>query len=207
MELDPWTSVGAERLLATARALSDAVQEHASRLASLTEMDAQDVFGAGDKLLEAALAYADALTYHTATVYPLGPLYSLIEMIDDEEDEDDPVDDVATRFAVVIRRDYAVTDPTAVLHEGRSAYLHLWPDDGPEEAERDVTHLGRALYQMAHAGGFDVLDRVAGLRKENGFAAFVRTDDVLGSDAEWPGAFELSGELMHWQNDVHRYDV
>ena len=50
-----------------------------------------------------------------------------------------------------------MTDPDAVLAAGRAAYLRVWPDDDEAAASADVGGLGRALYQLVHAGGLDAL--------------------------------------------------
>jgi hypothetical protein len=68
-----------------------------------------------------------------------------------------------------------------------------------------VTHLGRALYQIAHAHGWHGLDVVEGLRPTGGAVVVVHQDETLGPDPdEWPeDLFEGDGELLYKQEDVY----
>jgi hypothetical protein len=65
------------------------------------------------------------------------------------------------RITVLVRRDYELDDRTRLLAAGRAAYADAFPSDPPEAAEADVTHPGRALYQMLHAYGVDGFDEAA----------------------------------------------
>ena len=60
---------------------------------------------------------------------------------------------------------------------GRAAYLQVWPEDGADDAAADVNHLGRAIYQIAHAEGWDALGDAPGLRPTGGLFVVVELDD------------------------------
>lgn len=64
-------------------------------------------------------------------------------------------------IAVLVRRDYGVADPAGLLEAGREAYAELYPEDPREAVAADVSHPGRALYQLLHAYGVDGLDQRA----------------------------------------------
>lgn len=106
--------------------------------------------------------------------------------------------------SVLSRQDYIVVDEAAVLASGREAYLRVWPDDSQQDAERDVTSLGRALYQIAHSDGWDSLGRVAGLRQSGGSTAVIGQDaPLVGDPDDWPDElFETEGPLLYRQDDV-----
>lgn len=78
-------------------------------------------------------------------------------------------------------------------------------DDEVTAAAADVTHLGQALHQIAHADGWHGLNRVEGLRATGGAVVVVRSDELLGPDEdEWPeDPFEGEGDLLYRQNDIH----
>ncbi|HSK27602.1 MAG TPA: hypothetical protein VK894_11900 [Jiangellales bacterium] len=77
----------------------------------------------------------------------------------DVEYEGEAVD--SGRLTVLVRRDYELGDPERLLEAGRAAYAEAYPADPPEAARADVTHPGRALYQMLHAYGVDGFDEAA----------------------------------------------
>jgi hypothetical protein len=106
---------------------------------------------------------------------------------------------------VLERRDYAVRDEDAVLEAGRQAYLTVWPQADVQSARADVQHLGRALYQLAHAGGWHSLGEAAGLRAQAGFVAVIEHPDLLGPDPdEWPEDLSVAdGELLYLQRDAY----
>lgn len=149
----PWTQVGATRLRQAADALLEAIRTHAASVTGVIgEEDAAEVFAAGNLLVPALLAYADAQFDFTGTGFPLGVLHQFVE--DDEDDDDDDVDESPVIGVTVLRRsDYVVTDEEAVMEAGRHAYRRSMGEADPRGAAANVTHLGGALYQIAHAGG------------------------------------------------------
>jgi hypothetical protein len=131
---------------------------------------------------------------------PFGVLNQYVE--DDEDTEEDGGAEPTSGISVLQRRDYQVTDEAAVM-AGR-AYLRIWPQNGEAAAAADVSHLGRALYQMAHAHGWHSLDAVDGLRPTGGYVAVVRQDGLLGPDPDrWPAdLFDGGTERLYQQRDV-----
>ncbi|GAA4356309.1 hypothetical protein [Angustibacter luteus] len=188
-DFEPWTADGASRLRIAAADLLAALAEHAETVASAAgDADVLDVFAANDRLLPLAMAYADAQFDYTGNFGPFGAL------TDDDGDEADGEDDegpteesVATGFTVLERRDYAVTDEAAVL------------------AAADADHLGRALHQIAEAGGWHSLGDSPGLRRQAGFVAVVQHDALLAPDpADWPQDLTIEdGELLYEQRDAY----
>ena len=75
------------------------------------------------------------------------------------EHEGEAVD--SGRITVLVRRDYELGDVARLLAAGRAAYADAFPSDPPGAADADVTHPGRALYQMLHAYGVDGFDEAA----------------------------------------------
>lgn len=118
---------------------------------------------------------------------------------------DSETDEAPTGVSVLQRRDYRVVDEAAVMAAGRAAYLRVWPDDDEAAAAADVTHLGRALYQLAHADGWHSLDHVEGLRVTAGAVAVIDQDELLRGDPDdWPDdLFDLDGEEIFGQADVY----
>lgn len=195
-----WTPDGATRLREAADALAEAIRAHASTVTAVSgEEGTPEVMAAGSRLLPALLAYADAEFDYTGTSFPLGSLYEF------DDDDDDEADETPARGVSVLRRsDYAVADEEAVMEAGRQAYLRVWPEDGAEAAAADVTHLGRALYQIAHADGWDALDEVEGLRPTGGVVLVQPSDELLGADPDqWPedALFDYDDDLLIYRQD------
>ncbi|HEX5996606.1 MAG TPA: hypothetical protein VFY84_15805 [Jiangellales bacterium] len=116
------------------------------------ESDPQ-VQAAYTRLRAAAERYDDMLFELTGEVtpweFPEGP------PADVEYEDRGAAPDAVT---VMVRRDYGIADPAGLLLAGREAYADLYPDDPAEAATADVSHPGRALYQLLHAYGVDGLD-------------------------------------------------
>ena len=183
-----------------------AVADHAHAVAA-ADGDITQVFQASDRLLPALLAYADAQFNLTGNAFPFGLLAEWV----DNEDTDDEADETGEEWpveglSVLQRHDYTVTDFDAVMRAGRQAFLRAWPDDTEEEAARDVTHLGRALYQLAHADGLCSLAGVEGLEPVAGIVGVVRQCQMLGPDPDdWDDAvFDDEDEVLFSQADVYR---
>lgn len=119
------------------------------------EADPQ-VQAAYTRLRSAAERYDDMLFELTGEVtpweFPEGP------PADVEYEDRGAAPDAVT---VMVRRDYGIADPAGLLLAGREAYADLYPGDPPEAAVADVSHSGRALYQLLHAYGVDGLDNRA----------------------------------------------
>jgi len=115
-----------------------------------------EVQAAYTRLRSAAERYDDMLFELTGEVtpweFPEGP------PADVEYEDRGAAPDAVT---VMVRRDYGIADPAGLLLAGREAYADLYPGDPPEAAVADVSHPGRALYQLLHAYGVDGLDNRA----------------------------------------------
>lgn len=120
--------------------------------ASMTR-DESKAQAAYTRLRHAAEAYDEMLFDATGEVtpweFPQGPHVD----VEYEDVEAEPTD-----VGVLLRRDYALSDPEALVAAGRAAYSDLYSDQPEEAAITDVTHAGRALYQLLHAYGVDGLD-------------------------------------------------
>lgn len=164
-----------------------------------------EVFAASDRLLPAVLAYADAQFDYTGNGFPFGVLHDYAEDDDEGDDETGEEDlEPSVGISVLQRQDYRVTNEAAVMSAGRAAYLRVWPEDDEAAAAADVTHLGRALYQIAHADGWHSLNGVDGLRPTGGSVRVVDREETLGPDPdEWPESlFDDDSELLYEQTDV-----
>ena len=204
----PWTKAGAERLLKAADDLKDAISAHAEALSGMTGTNDEVLFGATERLIPAVLAYADAQGEFTGYWFPFGVIHQYMESEEEETDgEKDPTtEEHSLALSVVQRRDYLVTNAEAVLDAGRQAYLRVWPDDTGAAAAADVTHLGRALYQLAHADGWDNLHRTNGLSPVAGVIAVVKPEEPLGPDPDdWVDEVVEEGvEVIYSQADIFR---
>lgn len=144
------------RLQAALDELTDALDNHLEAcLARSGEADAA-VQAAYTALRHAAERYDDLLfeTHDEVTPweFPEGPHV-------DVEYEDADAEPAAV--GVFVRRDYDIAQTAELLRAGQEAYGELHPADPAEAAAADVTHPGRALYQLLHAYGVDGLDQRA----------------------------------------------
>jgi hypothetical protein len=205
---NPWTTEAADRLTNAAEKLADAIRIHAEAVTSAKRRrDLSIVFAADDALLTVVLAHADAHFEYTSSGSLFGVLHRLYDDDDEEagEDEETTAAERPTSGILILRRhDFAVTDEDGILAAGRAAYLSVWPDGSDEDAIADVTHLGRALYQIGHADGWDSLERLDGLRPLAGVTRVIDQDDLLADDPdEWPSElFATEGEVISEQSDV-----
>lgn len=209
-DFTPWTAEGAQRLASAGKRLADAIATHSEAVASARgRRDLRMLFSAGEALLSALLAYADAQFDYTGATFPLGVLHQLADEGDDKDDDEDGDDEraetrPASGISILRRHDFGVVDEAAVLAAGRAAYLRVWPDDHAEDAAADVADLGRALYQVAHADGWDSLGRVEGLRPLGGLTHVVDQRELLSADPEDSprDAFITDGEVIYQHADV-----
>lgn len=208
-EFVPWTKAGAERLLAAAADLTEAITAHAQALAIMTAADDDGVFDASELLVPAVVAYAEAQGGLTGYAFPFGVIAQYVEGDDGPEDDEDASglnDRGHLALSVVQRRDYLVKDVEAVMTAGRRAYLRTWPEGGDAAAAADVDHLGRALYQLAHADGWDSLYRADGLEPVGGVVAVIEADELLSPDPDdW--VEDLIGdevEVIYSQADIYK---
>lgn len=137
-------------------ALTDALDAHLDACLTRTGEADDNVQAAYSALRQAAERYDDLLydlrEEVTPWEFPEGPPGNF--------EEEDP-DALPSVVGVLVRRDYDLTETDALLAAGRQAYAELYPGDPMESAVSDVTHPGRALYQMLHAYGVDGFDQRA----------------------------------------------
>jgi hypothetical protein len=201
----PWTAVTAERLLAAASELAAAIGAHAEAIAAVRDQaGVEEVYAADERLRVVMVGYADAVGDHTDS----GTLFATLDLDEpefypDDDERQGPAEPVVG-ISVLRREDYRVTDQTAVLAAGRAAYLRVWPEDSPDTAAGQVTHLGVALYEIAHADGWHTLDRAPGLEKVGSTVRVAAQDTLLGSDPDqWPAdPYATDGEPLFTQHDI-----
>jgi hypothetical protein len=206
---DPqWSDPARERFRAAATTLVDTVGLHTQTLLGMTGRQAEipAVIRSCDQLAQAAAAYAQAHLAYTGTLPPLGVAHDGEDGEDDTELADRDDQQAAALVSVLHRADYRVTDADAVLHAGRRAYQQVWPDDTDDDAASDVDHLGRALYQLQHAGGLAALDATPGLEATGATTWVLEATELLGPDPDdWPDdPFALSDDAD--QRLLHRLD-
>lgn len=198
----PWTPEGAARLLEAATRVQAAIVAHAQAVVD-ADGDGEAVLRASDELLPVLVAYADAQFDFTGDGFPL---VELEDFVADDDGDEDAEDWPTTGISVHQRHDYVVTDEDALLAAGRQAYLRVWPDDDEAAAAADVTYVGRALYQLAHADGWNSLYRAPGLDAVGGFIGLVRQEDLFGPEPDdWDAAvLPEDADVLFAQTDVYR---
>lgn len=179
--------------------------EHADTVAALGEHDFAELFAAGGRLMPILVALSDAHFDYTGNGGPLGPLHAWDE--DDDEDDGGAEQPRGSGLSVLQRTDYRVVDEGALIEAGRAAYRDAWPDDTAEDAAADVTDVGRALYQIAHASGsWSSIEDVDGVNVSGRVIVAVSTDETLGSEADdWPDdlfAHDID-RVIYRQDDVY----
>jgi hypothetical protein len=82
----------------------------------------------------------------------------------------------------------------------------VWPEDTDVDAAGEVTNLGRALYQVQHAGGFAALDQTPGLEPAGATTWIMEATESLDQDPDnWPhDPFALGDDAG--QRLLHRLD-
>ncbi|TDD98068.1 hypothetical protein [Jiangella asiatica] len=155
-----------ERLQSALDDLTDALEAHLQASLARTGESDPAVQVAYSRLRNVADRYDDLLFELTDEVTP----WEFPEEPPTDLEFEDPSSEPGL-VGVLVRRDYEIDDTDALLVSGREAYGELYPRDPEESAVADVSHPGRALYQMLHAYGVDGLDERAedaGLRPRGG---------------------------------------
>lgn len=202
-----WTDAKRDAYLVSGERAIAALRDHLALVAACSgEDDEPRIDASAERVRDAYIALSRAEFDYSSTLAP----FALLESDDDEDFEDVPLDPEAehNQISIMIRRDYAVTSEAEVLKAGREAYLKVWPDDTASQADEDVQELGRALYQLMHAGGVEALDETPGLQPTAGVVfAVAREQLISGADfesiVEDPDAlFAVDGEILHSQSDI-----
>lgn len=153
----PTPSPNPDDVREAAEALKAAIDAHLAaceQRSAEVDFDVQRTYGV---LRTAAERYDDLLF----TVYEEVTPWEFAEGPETETEYEDVFAE-PERMALLLRRDYLLIDSDALLAAGRAAYSELYPNEPAEAAESDVSHPGRAVYQLLHAYGIDGLDARAG---------------------------------------------
>ncbi|AYY13480.1 hypothetical protein EF847_13050 [Actinobacteria bacterium YIM 96077] len=144
------------RLQAALDGLTDALENHLEACLGRSGEADHAVQATYTALRHAAQQYDDLLfelrDEVTPWEFPDGPHVDI---------EYEDADAEPSAVGVFVRRDYDIADTDELLGAGREAYGELYPTDPLEAAIADVSHPGRALYQLLHAYGVDGLDQRA----------------------------------------------
>jgi hypothetical protein len=145
-----------QRLQAALDRLTDALEAHLEAALNRSGETDPAVQNAYTVLRHASSAYDELLFDLTGEVTPWE--YPEGGELDVEYEDTDTMPGIV---GVMVRRDYEIADVDGLIAAGRVAYGELYPEDPPQTAVSDVTHPGRALYQLLHAYGVDGLDHRA----------------------------------------------
>lgn len=172
-----------DRLSAALGTLIDALREHLAAAIGRSGEGDTAAQAAYTRLRAAAVEYDDLLFELTQEVTPWEFLQRSGQSPEFEDRGAAP-----DAVSVLVRRDYGLADPVGLLEAGREAYAELHPDEPREAAAGDVSHPGRALYQLLHAFGVDGVD----LRAES--AGLSPRGGTVWVQALLPGDSGLEGE-------------
>jgi hypothetical protein len=205
-----WTAAARTRLASAGSELLAAISAHIEFFSNAelgtpwSEMSDQNA-----SVERAAVAYAAAQFEVTGNSGPFGELQEWGEVEDDEEDDED--DEQPVSFLSVLQRaDYGVLDEEAVLEAGRLKFLENRPGESELNARSTVNHLGAALYELAHADGWDSLEKAAGLAPMGSIIQAVVPDEAIDlgdsqSESDAPdGGFSVSGFVLYTEVNQFR---
>ncbi|MCW2839531.1 MAG: hypothetical protein JWR55_1014 [Aeromicrobium sp.] len=204
-----WTDTTRSAYLTAGEAAIETLRSHLAVVASASsDADEPAIDESAESVRQAFIAVSDAQFEYSATVAP----FSLLDDEDaDAPDEDEePLDTDAehNQISIMLRRDFRLTSGAALIEAGRVAATTISPEDALDATTEDVDDLGRALYQIVHAGGIDALNDVAGLDPVVGVILAVGRDDLLTEEdldelMDDPGElFAGEGEIIYSQADV-----
>ncbi|MBG6215359.1 hypothetical protein RCH23_003299 [Cryobacterium sp. CAN_C3] len=158
----------------------------------------------------AAIVYANAQLELTGNAFPFGIIISEHEddNADDEDDEDED-SQLISRLSVLQRADYGVVDEGEVLTAGRTKFLENRPGESESNALSTISNLGAALYELAHADGWESLDRAPGLVPLGSIIQVLEPADEIQLTeghpevAEPDNNFSAGGSVLY--TEVNRY--
>jgi hypothetical protein len=210
-EIEQWSQAARDRLALAANELTETIQVHVRTLLAMQGRQSETgaIFESSNDLGRAASRFADAQFDLTGIAGPFGVLAQPENEGESEGDGGPPMPQAAVGegLSVLRRDDYIVVDPERVIAEGRRSYLKVWPNDTEEDALSDVTDLGRALYQVAHAGGWDALTKLTGLQPTAKVTWVIHDVEVIrGAPEGWPADPFLTehrtDNIIYAQDDV-----
>ncbi|MES2094554.1 MAG: hypothetical protein V4531_12190 [Actinomycetota bacterium] len=157
-------------------------------------------------VMHAAAAYADAQFDLTGNSGPFG---DLLEWDDDEADDDDELPQPTSFISVLQRADYGVLDEESVLVAGRLKFLENRPGESEDNARSEVSHLGAALYELAHAEGWASLDKAPGLTAMGSIIQVIEPSEPIDlldgpPETEEPDAgFSVDGRVLYTEQNQY----
>jgi len=178
-----WTDATRTTYLEAGEAAIEALRSHLSTVAA-TSSDADEprIDDSAETVRLAFLALSDAEFNFSSTLAP----FSLLELDEDDADDDhehaDGEDVSHDKISIMVRRDFRLTSESDVIAAGRTAYGKISPDEAPELPDEDVDGLGRALYQIVHAGGIDALSATAGIEPVTGVILALGREELMEAD-------------------------
>lgn len=200
-----WTDATRSAYLDAGEAAIAALRSHLAVVAATASSSEEPAIDASAESVRLAfLAMSEAEFNYSSTLAP----FSLLELDDEEDDEALGVETVHDKFSIMLRRDFRLTSESALIEAGKKAFAKVSPDEAPAAAGEDVDDLGRAIYQIVHAGGIDALSDVPGLEPVVGIMLALGRDELLTEkdvDELLDDPAELfagEGEIIYSQSEV-----
>jgi hypothetical protein len=160
--------------------LREQVHLTAERRGRQREFD--EYFASAEALQQSLNALAEA-EFDWCGSFVVRTYQSFVEEEDAADGPDgDPAFEEAPVVSVVGRWDYLVTDATALLDHGRTAYSQAWPDDTSDDAEIRVQDVGSAVRAIMHGAELPDLDAAPGLQPLLSAVELVRHAGTSGDD-------------------------
>lgn len=160
---EQWTSESLTSLKSATTRLMETLDRHLALLEASTSDGSRSLpDGWFEAIASAGLGYADAHWQYTGTSGPFAVFHELADE-DDEDDEDEELLVEGHVISVLQRADYVVVNEDDVFASAKDAAARTAPDSGPVDERLGELWLGSALYEIAHAGGWDSLASSPGL--------------------------------------------
>lgn len=214
----PWTPEAREELRQSGEALIAAIRQQLNALdAAGPRSDMEELNRLGRAVDTAAATFSDCQNTWAGDYFSLFEVTSAEsdEEFDGDPDEDDGVPEAIPVISVLQRAEYEVVDSSAVIAAAREAYSRTWESDSEEDAVLRINGLGVALYEIAHADGWDSLGNTPGLAPTGRIVNVIEPAELLDledddedsdDDGDVPHrAFAVEGRLLHAQLDHWRY--
>lgn len=201
-----WTDATRTAYLDAGEVAIATLRSHLSVVAATTSSSEEPAIDASAESVRLAfLAMSEAEFNYSSTLAP----FSLLELDDEDEDEDElDVETEHDKVSIMLRRDFRLTSESALIEAGKKAFAKVSPNEAPEAADEDVDDLGRAIYQIVHAGGIDALSDVPGIEPVVGVMLALGRDELLTEEdvdelLDDPAElFAGEGEIIYSQSEV-----